>query len=307
MISMKGLRLALLLVALLGFTACGGSPTSAQPGAAASRYAGTWLVDFVVETCSGNRQCVHSLGDTRQFQLRLVEDAGGLTGVFTLNGMTTTAVSGQAGANDELTLAGFTPAAFPGVVGSNSMEARLQGRLRTGSRASGTVEYAMRGVPQGDFFGDYVVRGRIVSAARLPDEGLTENSFAGTWRGWVAIRSCSFSGWTFCTPMRRDAMQPIELRLVQAGSDVTGSMTLGSTSLDVTGTASGSRLVLRGARDRVVSGGREVMTILEWSSTRDKAGLLRGVFRYQAQYLMDTGAENQTTYDLIELWSVVLF
>jgi hypothetical protein len=205
----------------------------------------------------------------------------------------------------EIEVTGTTPAAFPGVVGSYAVEV-MKLRARLDSWAGGEIQYAMTGVPQGDFFGRHVVGGTIVGARRLAGATVPPQSFQGRWMGEVAIRACSYTGWIACTPHRASQMTFYDLTLTESGQRLSGTMRIGGTSIAVEGVANGDVLILTGKSEQIVSGGKSVYTLFDFSARRDKLGFLRGTLRYKDQYLTDDGREYQTTYDEIELWSVLL-
>lgn len=299
----------LIILFLAGIAAaCGSPPTSPPPAAgtvSTASLSGDWAIDFIVDGCGGHRQCVHSLRQLRTVYLRLVDEDSAIKGVFYSNALRPTTEVQGVKQGREIEVTGMTPAAFPGVAGSYAVEV-MKLRARLDSDAAGEIQYAMTGVPQGDFFGRHVVTGTIVGARRLAGATVWAQSFQGRWMGEVAIRACSYTGWVACTPHQVSQMTFYELTLTESDQRLSGTMRIGGTSIAVDGVANGDVLVLTGKSEQKVSGGKSVDTLLEFNARRDKLGFLRGTLRYKDQYLTDDGREYQTTYDAIELWSVLL-
>ena len=189
----------------------------------------------------------------------------------------------------QIEVSGSRPAAFPGVAGSNAFAVpRL--RVRFDAETTGEVEYGWNGPPQGDFFGNYVVRGTVVAAERVA--GLpTPQTFTGRWYGHVAIATSQ-------------QMTIYELALSESSGRVTGTMMIGGgTVIPVDGSVSGDELRLDGRSEQISSGGRTVYTLLEFTARRDRVDFLSGNLRYRGQYLPNTGGGTDFTND-VQLWSV---
>jgi hypothetical protein len=276
---------------VLAIAACGGGPTSPTDGSqpVPTSLSGEWAIDFVVDSCTGNRQCGHLLRQVQRATLRVIEEGGRVTGVFYI-GLASPAVTvSGTKTGRQIEVSGSRPAAFPGVVGSNTFAVpRL--RVRFDVETTGEVEYGWSGPPQGDFFGNYVVRGTIVAAQRVA--GLpTPQTFSGRWFGNVAIETSQ-------------QMTIYELALSESGGRVRGTMMIGGgTVIPVEGSASGDELRLDGRSEQVSSGGRSVYTLLEFTARRDRVDFLSGNLRYRGQYLPNAGEGTDFTAD-VGLWSV---
>ena len=296
--------MARLLVALAvagAVAGCGAGPAAPSSGSqpvASTQLAGEWAIDYIVDSCSGNRQCGHSLRRTDRLLLRLFEDGGAVTGAAYTEVMTPIEISGTR-TGRFIDVKGARAAAFPGVVGFNSPAIAVKSRLGPG--AMGEYEYSSFGPPSGDFFGNYVVKGTIVSAERLGDVPVIQ-SFDGRWSGYIAIGDCVSSGWG-CSGK---GMTIYEVTLSQTGDRVTGTMRIGGSVLvPVEGLASGEALRLEGTLEtRGGAGSRSVNSVLQFEARRDRIGFLRGTFRHRFQYFPGDGRELQAVSE-VHLWSVL--
>lgn len=294
---MKGLRLAFLLAAF-GLAACGRAPTSppsqgSPPVATASDFAGTWEIEFQVEQCSGYRHCFSFIGGTRTVMVRVLRSGDGYEGVFVI-GSDAIDVRGSASAAGELTLHGLIQTPFPNAYGSFDLELMDFRASMTPQGLSGTVAYRIRGMIDSGTVSNGVLGGRIVRAQRK-EAGA---DFSGTWGGRMAVWSCASAGSSYCYPEERHYLHPLELQLTQSGTQASGTMKIRSKVIPVSGTVSGAALTLTGSTPS--SGGATILT--SFLAQRDKLGRLKGTFSYTTS----AGAVLSTTYDHVELWSVVL-
>ena len=255
-------------------------------------------------TCSGERHCAFHIGTTREARLRIVRDGPRYNGVVDVYGEHVR-VTGEM-TNGELVLSGRKA---PANAGDREVEVTLHLRLREGA-TTGALEYSVRGMPPGAFvFGDVRHTGQITNAHRATDASSFDPArFAGSWRGRFAVRQCSWVGWLWCYPFEEQKVHFFTLDLSQTGNDVVGTLSFGPTAVAVGGSVAGDVLELRGESSRVISGGSEEVRLTAWSSRRDVAGSMYGMFAFELAWpgIGDGSRVYSTTYHSVELVSTAL-
>lgn len=261
---------------MLGWLAtagCGGAERSPVGPDGVMDFTGAWQGQYRVTACTGERNCVHTIGAVQDFALRLVQQGRSVEGVFSSVG-TTIDVVGQVEETDVLTLRAVkNPSAGDYETESfTSLDATLHGSALTG-RIEYTSGYRLS------------VSYPVMATTRTVDvisaqKGVLSPAFSfdGSWRGDYVVISCSTnSGWQ-CESKDSGESVTTELVFDQAGSTVTGSIRLNSYTVPLTGAITDGKLSLAGELDTVISGGHTVYRVVNWTATRDAVGRMQGTF-----------------------------
>lgn len=272
----------LLLVASLGMTtACGSGVAEPAPAAplAPSAVEGIWVGDFRMTSCIGLRACIASINSVRPFVLRMTETASGVEGLVEID-QASTRLSGMF-VNGELQLKG---AATPDTPWLSAMEVRrLQLRPQPDGSLTGEIEYVedqkLNPVGRGE------IGGTLTSRERKP----LGTAATGPWSGWMYVRECTQVGTPFCYPFDVTESAPLHVNVTGTSGAVTGTITIGSRAVPVTGTWSGAELQLSGTLDSVVSGGSTRTRIRSFSAERTKLGLLDATLAFDYDYVTPSG------------------
>ncbi len=293
-------------VVVLAGTACGrgdspvtpASPTP-TPEAPIADFAGAWHGQYRMATCTGVRLCFAMVGTDRPYGLTLTQSGRDVVGVFTSDGAVVD-VKGRVVAQGQLQLEAAPPAVETDVSGFTRFQAAL---TLAGPELSGALEFTI-GAP---YFGSlppgaYTRTGDIRSSSR---DGLSPvTSYDGSWRGEYIVRTCTPTGWPDCHWAEPAARYPFDMTLAQTGDTVTGTITLTSKTIPVTGTVDASGLTLFGAVTTAISGGSETTRIERWTGRRDAVGRLSGQLHVVDETAGLTPAPMSMTFDA-ELVGVV--
>ncbi len=257
-------------------SACGqaDAPVSPAPATAFADTTGIWSVRYRVLECGSTESfCPGVLGTIEDVTLRLEQRGGEIAGLFTAApGSLTRAVvvplSGRMIDAGAIQLSGTSPGAGLDPIDwqVRTMELRYDGS----AGLTGTFEFVASGVPY-----HLRVRGEIVSAARRP---LEREGFSGEWGGRYLVTGCSVSVGQHCQPDRVGWAESFTLSLTETAGTVHGLMRSTLGDIEVSGTVSGSRIQLAGARS--TSGATVRIAIVRWDAHRDQFGGLHGSFVY---------------------------
>jgi hypothetical protein len=259
---------------------CGRSPSSPSAPAAVS-LSGIWQVTYIGRYSPVG--CRTPAYTTLTTTFRLVQTGTSVAGtIFDVD------VSGTADAVGTATLSGDVTQ-----FGSRSTARATLHPTSDGSSFTGTLQ-ATIGQSTTTPACNYSVDAQIVDAHRIPFD-TSEASYAGVWDGSFGVQECSFVGWTYCYPVQQGTESSLTLRVAQAGQTVDGTLRVLAMEIPVTGTIAGGQLVLQGSAVKVVSGGREVVSITDWSTSRDSLGRMTGSFSHEHRFEQDNGQTFSTT------------
>ncbi len=275
-------------------SACGSnarSPTSPTPAPSpVTTLTGVWQVSY---NGRSSRSCRTSSFGTQATVFRLTQQGRAVSGT-----MFDVEVSGSASADGSITLHGLVTE-----FGSRS---EVRATLRPAQDSSNFTGQLTATLKQGVDPCGVSIDAQILEAHRVAIE-TSPSSFAGIWTGSFGVQDCSFVGWTFCTPVQKGTTSSLFLELTQAQSSVSGRLRLAHgisplpTPYDapVTGTATDRRLVLEGSVSTPVSGGRDILRLTGWSTTRDELGQMSGSFSYVEEFVTNSGVYSTTSQNVL--------
>jgi hypothetical protein len=275
-------------VAAIGLvlTACGGAPTTPSPASpvepAIAQFAGLWSASYKVAFCSGERHCVLTVGTTRTFSLRLQQSGSHVEGLFVV-GLSVADMSGDVQKDGHLTLKGIDQAVTSQ---DTSMTAQLELQLGPAGVLTGTVLHETT-VPPGydvNVFGPVRITGDVVSSVRS-DLASFALAIDGVWSGNFAVRSCTpVLPDPYCYPYRAEEISSIQLALQRAGSGLSGTITIGSGSIPVSGTIAGTSFTMHGETVSPASGGNSLLRVNGFTGAIDGFGRMTGTLLYESAY-----------------------
>jgi hypothetical protein len=298
-----------LVVVLLFVTAGGcGSSTPTAPDAnrpSAASYAGVWQIEYRVTECNGDRHCPAFLGTIRRMVLRLAQSGSMVSGVA--SGDITVDVTGTVAGDGSVTLTGLKRAMSPRDTTGEVEVRELMLRQSPPAQLTGSLDYEIRYTPTQNFETARTKRvGEITSSTRLATDAVAA-SVQGRWVGYYVIRACVVTGWPNCFGEEERVYPLLDFNLVQAGSSVTGTISMGM-PVSLNGQFSGGALTLNGEGKLPGSGGFTVVRIPQWTATVDALGRMSGKFTFvrEAHFTVGVSAGNvyTQTFDA-ELFSVV--
>jgi hypothetical protein len=278
------------LAVVLMAVGCGHSPSSPSSSTSALTLTGIWQVTY-----SGRYSpvgCRTPAYTTLTTTFGLVQNGTSVSGtIFDVD------VGGTADADGNVTLSGDVTQ-----FGSRSTARATLHPTSDRSNFTGAVQATIGQSTTLPLCG-YSVDAQIVEAHRIPFDS-SEGSYAGVWEGSFGVQECSFVGWTYCYPAQQGTTSSLTLRATQTGQTVDGTLRILAMEIPVTGTIAGGQLVLQGSATTVVSGGREVVRITDWSTSRDSLGRMTGSFSHEHRYEQDNGQTFSTTSHnvLVRVW-----
>jgi hypothetical protein len=301
------------ILALLLAAGCGRSPVSPSPTpgalvpALARSVTGSWTGTYV-PVCPSSPTC-SSIGGApsgpQPFALTLRQDGETLTGQINLSGWLPRVadVTGTISAAGVMTLQGgdsWSKDDFCRPAGGWNIQG-WNGRF---DAQSSTIAGDFVFVTQKHLNSCYYEQNLQVNATTMalrpgnpPDAAL-----AGHWQGSSAILKCVPVGWTSCTPQPNSSEVPLDVRLTQNGTVVSGTIARlpfsSGTPLPVNGTASanGSTLELSGSLSEVASSSTHIVRLTSWSVTIDAIGRMQGRFSYVDEVRWSGGPNAGSTW-----------
>jgi hypothetical protein len=294
------MRRVVLAVILSVAAACGGSPSepSSSPSGSPVDFSGLWQGSLKYTQCEGMRHCFARVGSSVQLSLRVRQTQARVRALLVISGSAVD-LSGEVLKDGTVELTGSSPLASPSNPDFDAAVTvqRLSLRLDPGAGLVGSVAYRLQAGRENSEFNLATLGGDMMNVSRS-DLAPFASTFDGTWSGRYVVRSCVPIG-RYCYSLEVDDLGDVELRLMQNGTQVTG--TFGT--VPVMGEVSGRSLTLSGEQLYPSSGGGRLMRITSWHASIDEFGRMVGTFEYLDAWPADAPRLGSTAR--AELWQVV--